>query len=205
MLMKASSATLALLGALIAPVHADQAECEMTVRALLYPWDENKPGLERNRFGEIKQTIDGTKMGGFSLQTPDGSLFFDQDKNPVSLSFTTGETFWSPDKGKSWKLSNANSKEVMEAEYAKLRKQADEATNITCEYGITFEAKTVNHYSVDFIVEGNGDKAHQEFWVDAETGFGWRDIFHSTGSADVYIEGNYQPAPDMILPPKPEF
>ena len=138
-------AVIVLLGS-IASALADQAECEKTVRALLYPYGKNKPETVLNRFGTVTTIINGKEQKGFSLQTTDGSVYYDTNKNPTSLSFVTGETYWSPNQGKTWKLVNPNSKEVMDAVYAGLRSQAEKAENITCEYGIDFEGRTVNHY-----------------------------------------------------------
>ena len=202
------TACLAVAAALAAlpvlPAHADQAECEKTVRALLYPLDENKPDTGFNRFGTSVTKIAGQEMRGYSLQTPDGSLYYDQDKNPTSLSFSSGETYYSPDKGKTWTLANPNSKEVMDAAYAGLRSQAEKAENIVCEYGVDLDGKTVNHYSADYKLYNTGDPAHVDYWVDPENGFVWRDINHFKGAAETIVEVNAEPAPDMTLPAKPD-
>ena len=198
----AAAAALAALPVL--PAHADQAECEKTVRALLYPLDENKPDTVFNRFGTSVTKVAGQEMRGYSLQTPDGSLYYDQDKNPTSLSFSSGETYYSPDKGKTWTLANPNSKEVMDAAYAGLRSQAEKAENIVCEYGVDLDGKTVNHYSADYKLYNTGDPAHVDYWVDPDNGFVWRDINHFKGAAETIIEVNAEPAPDMKLPDKPD-
>jgi hypothetical protein len=184
-------------------VHADQAECEAAVRALIYPYDENKPTFAQNRFGTIKTTINGTEQNGYSLQTADGSVYFDANRDPVSLSFTTGESYWSPDGGKTWTLVNPNSPEVMKALYDGLRSQADKANNIACEYDVAYEGRTVNHYVADYSIYNTGDAVHVEYWVDPQTGFVWRDLTHTTGSADVMNEVRAEPAPDLELPSKP--
>ena len=193
-----------LLLSLPAPLFADQVECEKTVRALLYPYEENKPAQVLNRFGTVSTTINGAKQTGYSFQSPEGTVYYDSDKNPVSLSFATGETYWSGDKGKSWNLVNPNSPEVMKQVYEGLRGQAEKATNITCDFGITFEGKTVNHYKVDHVIYNTGDKVHTEYWVDPENGFVWRDLNHSTGAAEVISDVRAEPAPDMKLPDKPK-
>lgn len=205
MLMRTGGAALVLLQALMAPAHADQAECEKTVRALLAPFDENKPDVTINRFGTVKTVINGAEQNGYSLQTPEGSVYYDADKNPVSLSFSSGETFWTGDKGKTWNLVNPNSKEVMDAVFAGLKSQAEKATDIACDYGVDFEGRTVNHYKADHVVYNTGDKVHTEYWVDPDNGFVWRDLNHTTGSAEVIIDVRAEPAPDMALPPKPEI
>ena len=182
---------------------ADQAECEKSVRALLFPLMENKPDKVLNRFGTVQTIINGAEQRGYSFQSRGGSVYYDGDKNPVSLSFSTGETYWSPDKGKTWNLVNPNSKEVMDAAMAGLRSQAEKATNITCDYGVEFEGKTVNHYKADHVIYNTGDKVHTEYWVDPENGFVWRDLNHTTGSAEVISDVRAEPAPDMKLPDKP--
>ncbi|MFM1816881.1 MAG: hypothetical protein RLZ98_3576 [Pseudomonadota bacterium] len=180
-----------------------QAECEKTVRALLYPYDENKPKTVLNRFGTVTTVINGNEQKGYSLQTPEGSVYYDADRNPTSLSFATGQTYWSPDKGKTWKLSNPNSKEIMDKVYAGLRSQAEKARNITCKYRIVFEGRTVNHYTADYNIYNTGDAVHIQYWVDPESGFVWRDLTHTKGAAEVINDVRAEPAPGMKLPPKP--
>lgn len=197
------AATIVLIGPGAAAV-ADQAECEKAVRALLYPLDENKPKTVLNRFGTATTTINGQVQKGFSLQTPDGSVYYDANKNPTSLSFSTGETYWSPDQGKTWKLVNPNSKEVMDKVYEGMRSQAEKATNITCQYGVEFEGRKVNHYAVDHKIYNTDTAVHSEYWIDPETGFVWRDLSHSKGAAEVINDVRAEPAPDMKLPPKPQ-
>ena len=183
---------------------AGQEDCERAVRALLYPYEENKPKTVLNRFGTVSTTINGQVQTGYSLQTPDGSVYYDDKKNPTSLSFTTGETYWSPDQGKTWNLANPNSKEVMDKVYAGLRSQAEKAENITCKMGVAFEGRTVNHYAADYKIYNTGAPVHIEYWVDPETGFVWRDLSHATGAAEVITDVRAEPAPDMTLPPKPQ-
>ena len=197
--------TMILLLASIAPASAaaEQAKCEKAVRALIYPYDENKPQTVLNRFGSVSTTTNGRKQQGFSLQTPDGSVYFDAEKKPISLSFATGQTYWTPDKGKTWKLVNPNSKAVMDKVFAGLRSQAEKAVNITCAYGVQFEGRTTSHYAADYRLYNTGDAVHVEYWVDPQSGFVWRDLTHVTGSADVITDVRAQPAPDMKLPPKP--
>jgi len=203
MLLKTGGATVVLFLGLVSPVLADQAECEIAVRALLNPHGENKTDVTINRFGTVKTVINGAEQFGYSLQTPEGSVYYDADKNPTSLSFSTGETFWSGDKGKTWNLVNPNSKEVMDAVFAGLKSEAEKATNISCDYGIDFEGRTVNHYIADHVIYNTGDKVHTEYWIDPGNGFVWRDLNHTTGSAEVVIDVRAEPAPDMALPPKP--
>lgn len=191
-----------LLG-VVAPAGAEQAECENSVRALLYPYEENKPSKILNRFGTVTTTINGQEQKGFSLQTPEGSVYYDADKKPTSLSFATGESYWTPDKGETWKLVNPNSKEVMEKVDAGLRSQAEKAQNITCNYKIEADGRTVNHYSADYKIYNTGDAVHAEYWVDPVSGFVWRDRTHTKGAAEVINDVRAEPAPDMKLPPKP--
>ena len=187
----------------IAQAVAGQAECEKTVRALLYPYQENKPNTVLNRFASVTTKINGKEQKGFSLQTPDGSVYFDANKKPTSLSFVTGESYWTADKGKTWKLVNPNSKEVMDKVYAGLRSQAEKATNITCKYGVNVDGRTVNHYVADYKIYNTGDAVHVEYWVDPNNGFVWRDLTHTKGAAEVITDVRAEPAPDMKLPPKP--
>ena len=195
-------AAVALLAS-IAPAFAGQAQCEKAVRALLYPYEENKPKTVLNRFGTVTTIINGQKQKGFSLQTPDGSVYYDADKKPTSLSFTTGESYWTPDKGKTWKLVNPNSKEVMDKVYAGLRRQAEKAGNIKCRYGINVDGRTLHHYAADYKIYNTGDAVHIEYWIDPDSGFVWRSRTHTKGAAEVISDVRAEPAPDRKLPPKP--
>ena len=85
-------AVVVLLGS-IANALANQAECEKTVRALLYPYDKNMPTKALKRFGTVTTIINGQEQNGFSLQTPEGSVYYDINKRPTSLSFVTGQSY----------------------------------------------------------------------------------------------------------------
>ncbi|MBO6725218.1 MAG: hypothetical protein JJ911_06115 [Rhizobiaceae bacterium] len=179
---------------------ADQAECEATVRAIMAPYGENAPEQQLNRFGTSVTKFGEHEMRGYSLQTAEGSLYFDADKNPASLSFVNGDVYTSMDQGKTWTLANSTPKEVMETTIAGIVSQAEKATNITCEYGVDLNGKTVNHYAVDYEAYNTGTPTRSEYWVDAETGFVWRDTMHSKGDPEMFVTVDAEPAPDMTLP-----
>lgn len=179
---------------------ADQAECEATVRALMAPYGDNAPEQQLNRFGTSITKFGENEMRGYSLQTAEGSLYFDADKNPASLSFANGDVYTSMDKGKTWTLANSTPREVMDTAIAGIVSQAEKATNITCDYGVDFDGRTVNHYAVDYEDHNTGTPIRSEYWVDAETGFVWRDTMHSKGEPEMFITVDAEPAPDMTLP-----
>lgn len=179
---------------------ADQAECEATVRAIMAPYGENAPEQQLNRFGTSVTKFGEHEMRGYSLQTAEGSLYFDADKNPASLSFVDGDVYTSMDQGKTWTLANSTPKEVMETTIAGIVSQAEKATNITCEYGVDLNGKTVNHYAVDYEAYNTGTPTRSEYWVDSETGFVWRDTMHSKGDPEMFVTVDAEPAPDMTLP-----
>ena len=207
--MNCSVVTKAIAAVLVSAMatHVAQADatCEDAVRALINPSATKDSPPPDNRFGTVVTIINGAEQRGYSLQTREGSAYFDADKNPISLSFSSGEVFWSPDQGKSWNLVNPNSKDVMDAVMEGLKKQADEATNISCAYAIDFEGRTVNHYMADYKLYNTGDAVHVEYWVDPDDGFVWRDLNHTKGAAEVISDVRAERAPDMALPPKPEI
>lgn len=182
------------------PAHADQAECETAVRALMAPYGKNAPTRQINRFGTSVTRFGEHEMRGYSLQTAEGSLYYDAEKSPVSLSFINGDVYTTTDKGKTWTLANSTSAEVMETVIAGMVSQAEKATNITCEYGVDLNGKTVNHYAADYKVHNTGTPTRSEYWVDPETGFVWRDIMHSKGDPEMFVTVDAEPAPDMALP-----
>ena len=182
------------------PAHADQAECEAAVRALMAPYGDNAPDKTINRFGTSVTRIGEQEIKGYSLQTADGSLYYDQDKNPVSLSFINGDVYTTQDKGETWTLVNSTSAEVMEEVRAGIESQAEKATNITCAYGTDLDGRTVDHYSVDYAIYNTGKAAHSEYWIDADTRFVWRDVTEFEGDPAIVITVDAEPAPDMALP-----
>jgi hypothetical protein len=180
--------------------HADQAGCEAKVRALMAPYGENAPAAVLNRFGTSVTKFGDVEMKGYSLQTAEGSLYYDQDRNPVSLSFVNGDVYTTPDGGKTWTLANSTPKDVMDKVIAGVRSQAEKAINITCDEGVDLNGRTVNHYGADFEIYNTGTPTRSEYWVDPESGFVWRDTMHSKGTPEVMVTVEAEPAPDMILP-----
>ena len=46
--------------------------------------------------------------------------------------------------------------------------QANEATNVACEYDIEFAGKIAHHYAADYVLYNTGQPARSEYWVDSE-------------------------------------
>ncbi len=186
--------------AFLSPAHADQAECEKAVRALMAPYGENAPDASIQRFGTVTTKFGEHEMKGYSLQTAEGSLYYDQNKNPASLSSINGDVYTTADGGETWTLVNSTSEEVMKEVQAGILSQAEKATNITCEYGVDLDGRTVNHYAVDYALYNTGAPVHSEYWVDPDNGFVWRDLMHAKGEQEVITITDAEPAPDMSLP-----
>ncbi len=182
------------------PAHADQAECERAVRALMAPYGENAPKQQLNRFGTSVTKFGEHEMRGYSLQTAEGSVYYNADKTPASLSFTNGDVYTTADKGETWTLVNSTSEDAMKTAMAGVVSQAESATNITCEYGVDLNGRTVNHYAAEYEVYNTGTPTRSEYWVDPETGFVWRDTMHSMGDPEMFVTVDAEPAPDMTLP-----
>lgn len=195
-----AAASAAIVLAATSAAHADQAGCEAAVRALMAPYGENAPPQQINRFGTSVTKIGEQEMRGFSLQTAEGSVYYNENKEPVSLSFVNGDVYTTTDKGETWKLVNSTPKEVMDQVIAGIHSQAEAATNIVCEHDVDLNGRTVHHYSVDYELYNVGTPAHSEYWVDPETRFVWRDITHSKGTPEVVTTVDAEPAPDMTLP-----
>lgn len=193
----------AALAVLVAASHADasdQAACEAEVRALMFPYEENAPSASINRFGTSVTVFGQQEMRGYSLQTIEGSLYFDEDKTPVSLSFATGEVYTTSDGGQSWTLANSTPKEVMAQVMAGIRSQAEKATNIACRRGVELNGRVVDHYSVDYTLYNTGAPVRSEYWVDSDTRFVWRDRMHAKGQVEIVTTVDAEPAPEMTLP-----
>lgn len=183
-----------------APAYADQAECEEKVRAIMAPYGANAPTESANRFGTSVTKIGEAETRGYSLQTADGSLYFDENKTPVGLSFVNGDVYTTSDSGKTWRLVNSTPRDIMEKQLAGVVSQAEKATGIECNYDVDLDGKKVHHYVAHSAIHNTGQKFSSQYWVDAETGFIWRDVKVFPGSPEIRITVDAEPAPDMSLP-----
>lgn len=179
---------------------ADQAECEASVRVIMAPYGNNAPTEFANRFGTSVTKIGNTETRGYSLQTVQGSLYYDEQMRPVSLSFVNGDVYTTADEGKTWQLVNSTAPEIMDQVKAGILSQAEKATDIVCEFDVELAGRTVHHYAADYVLYNTGQPARSEYWVDGETGFVWRDVTLFRGDPEILITVDAEPAPDMSLP-----
>ncbi|MFZ1682010.1 MAG: hypothetical protein WAT70_13410 [Rhizobiaceae bacterium] len=173
------------------PAAAD-AECESAARAAMLD--------VRHKVAMTQHTE--TVMGEFVLKstaitTPDNrGLVLDENDVPVSL--WIGRKFYtSADGGKTWSLLSETSEAAEAAYFDALRRQAENATAITCAPGIAFEGRTVDHYTLDYALASTGAAMRGEYWVDTVTRFPWRIV--TTSSVNTIIQNN-EPNPDAVIP-----
>lgn len=175
---------------------AAEPECADAVRTLMQgnlAWDT--PIRSRST-----TTMSGQEMVNLGLNDGKSHLTMDAEGNPVSL-FIDDRFYSTADKGESWTLVQTYAPEVMAETKAGLAAQAEAAENITCEYGLDLDGKSVNHYAVDYALHNTGMPMHGEYWVDAETGFAWKSLTVSDpGGNEVRIEQVSEPAPGEIIP-----
>ncbi|MBO6640519.1 MAG: hypothetical protein JJ920_20895 [Roseitalea sp.] len=171
------------------------ADCEDDARAAMLDVAHPVP---------MRQTVT-TEMAGntiesFALSTPDGrGMALDANETPVSL-WIGGRFYSSADGGESWTLVSEQTQDQRDAQAAGRRTQADDATNIACDYGVDLDGRTVNRFALDYVMTGSGIPVTSQYWVDADTRFPWR-VIHAFGGANPsVITQNNEPANALTIP-----
>ena len=189
--MMVGAAALALC---VAPAQADQARCEADARAALLDVSHAMP-MRQN----VTTQMGDNMIKSAALSTPDGrGMALDANDTPVSL-WIGGRFYTSTDGGGSWNLLQEQTQEQLDAQAAGRQKQADEATNIICEYDIELEGKTVHRLAIEYALAGSGIPVASQYWVDVETGFPWRVVHAFGGAAPSVITQDNVPMPDLTI------
>ncbi|MEQ8479036.1 MAG: hypothetical protein RIC18_00145 [Hoeflea sp.] len=174
-----------------------EAECADEVRALMQGTGPHQ-GPVRSR--SLTRMTGGMEMVSLGLTEGKNHLTMDADGNPVSL-FRDAKFYTTSDAGETWTLVQTYSAETMEQTRQGLAKQAAQARNITCEYGLDLDGNRVNYYTVDYEMHGTGTPMQGKYWVDAETGFALKAITTSDpGGNETVIEQVNEPAPGETIP-----
>lgn len=174
-----------------------EAECADEVRALMQGTVPHQ-GPVRSR--SVTRMSGGMEMVNLGLTEGKNHLTMDADGNPLSL-FRDNKFYTTSDAGETWTLVQTYSAETMEQTKQGLAKQADQARNITCEYGLDIDGSEVNHYTVDYEMHGTGTPMQGKYWVDDETGFALKAVTISDpGGNETIIEQVSEPAPGETIP-----
>lgn len=174
---------------------ASFADCEADARAAMLDVAHPEP-MRQN----VTTEMAGNTIVSFALSTPDGrGMALDANETPVSL-WIGGRFYSSADGGESWTLVSEQSQEQLDAQAAGRQMQANEATNITCDYGVDLEGKTVNRFALDYALAGSGIPVKSQYWVDAETRFPWRVIHEFGGANPSVITQNNEPVEALTIP-----
>ena len=173
---------------------ADQATCEADARAAM---------LDVNHAVPMRQDVT-TEMGGAVivsavLSTPDGrGVALDANDTPTSM-WIGGRFYTSTDGGATWSLLREQSQEELDQQAANREKQAEDATAIDCEYDLDLDGRTVNRFSLEYVLIGPGTPITSQYWVDAETSFPWRVVHEFGGDAPSVITQQNTPQPDLTI------
>jgi hypothetical protein len=171
------------------------ADCEADARAAMLDVAHPVP-MRQN----VTTEMAGNTIESFALSTPDGrGMALNSDKTPVSL-WIGGRFYSSADGGESWTLVSEQTQDQRDAQAAGRQRQADEATNITCDYGVDLDGKTVNRLALDYALAGSGIPVKSQYWVDAETRFPWRVIHEFGGANPSVITQNNEPVGALSIP-----
>lgn len=171
------------------------ADCEADARAAMLDVAHPVP-MRQN----VTTEMAGNTIVSFALSTPDGrGMALDANETPVSL-WIGGRFYSSADGGESWTLVSEQTREQLDAQAAGRQTQADQATNIACDYGVDLDGKTVNRFALDYALAGSGIPVKSRYWVDAETRFPWRVIHEFGGANPSVITQNNQPVDALSIP-----
>lgn len=174
---------------------ASFADCEADARAAMLDVAHPVP-MRQN----VTTEMAGNTIESFALSTPEGrGMALDADETPVSL-WIGGRFYSSADGGESWTLVSEQTQEQLDAQAAGRQRQADEATNIACDYGVDLDGKTVNRFALDYALAGSGIPVKSQYWVDAETHFPWQVIHEFGGANPSVITQNNAPVEALIIP-----
>ncbi|MCR9122481.1 MAG: hypothetical protein NXH91_09425 [Phyllobacteriaceae bacterium] len=171
------------------------ADCEADARAAMLDVAHPVP-MRQN----VTTEMAGNTIQSFALSTPHGrGMALDANETPVSL-WIGGRFYSSADGGESWTLVSEQTQDQRDAQAAGRQRQADEATNITCDYGVDLDGKTVNRFALNYALAGSGIPAKSQYWVDAETRFPWRVIHEFGGANPSVITQNNEPVDTLTIP-----
>jgi len=174
---------------------ASFADCEADARAAMLDVAHPVP-MRQN----VTTEMAGNTIESYALSTPDGrGMALDANEMPVSL-WIGGRFYSSADGGESWTLLSEQTQEQLDAQAAGRQTQADEATNITCDYGVDLDGRTVNRFALDYALAGSGIPVKSQYWVDAETRFPWRVIHEFGGANPSVITQNNEPVDGLTIP-----
>ncbi|MFD0916305.1 hypothetical protein ACFQ14_07800 [Pseudahrensia aquimaris] len=179
------------LMAFATPASADQAKCESDARAAMT--EVFHPVAMRQN---VQMVMGNNTTRNTVISTPDKrGLTMNEQGVPVSL-FNDGKFYTTSDGGKNWKLMSESTPEQQRAYLDGLAKQALEATNIECAYGVDLDGKTVDRFSMDYALYPSGMKMKGTYWRDAQNGFPWR--IETVSPHNTIIQDN-EPAPNAVV------
>jgi hypothetical protein len=178
------------------PHASAEAECAAELRRLMQGALEWETPIRSRSVTKMA----GQEMVNLGLTDGKAHLTMDAEGNPVSL-FIDDRFYTTADRGASWMLMQTYTPEVMAASKADLAAQAENATNIICEYGLELDGKSVNRYAADYVLRATGTPMHGEYWVDSDTAFAWKSLTISDpGGNEIIIEQSAEPAPGETVP-----
>ena len=171
------------------------ADCEADARAAMLDVAHPVP-MRQN----VTTEMSGATIESFALSTPDGrGMALDANETPVSL-WIGGRFYSSADGGESWSLVSEQTREQLDAQAAGRQTQADEATNIVCDYDIDLDGKAVHRFALDYALAGSGILVKSQYWIDAKTRFPWRVVHEFGGAAPSVITQNNEPVDELTIP-----
>lgn len=169
--------------------------CEIDARAAML--DVAHPVPMRQ---DVSTKMAGQTFDSSAISTPDRyGMAFDVTGKPVSL-WRDGEFYTTADSGESWTLLSRQSAEERAAQDSNLKKQADQASEIECDYGASVDGKDVHRFSLSYTLIPAGTPVRSTYWVDRANMFPWKVVHEFGGANPSVITQMNTPAPGLTVP-----
>lgn len=192
MLMRTLILTALLIG--IGPTSALAQDCEALTRAQMTMVDWPVPMRQT-----ITSSVAGNEFKGTAISTgASRAMYMDENGKPQSLSLN--ERFYSTVDGENWTLVRTYTPEEMQKRADDLVKQAEIATDISCEFDIELDGKKVHRLNASTVLQTGGNDYSVSYWVDASDGFPWRIETEFIAATITRTVQENEPDPSITLP-----
>ncbi|MEM1376514.1 MAG: hypothetical protein AAGG69_03910 [Pseudomonadota bacterium] len=169
-------------------------DCEAMTRAQMVMVDWPVPMRQT-----ITTSVAGNEFKGTALSTgANRAMYMDADGKRQSLSLD--ERFYSTADGETWVLVRTYTPEEMQKRADDLATQAKIATEISCEFDIELDGKTVHRLNAKTVLQNGGQEYAVSYWVDAGDGFPWRIETEFIAATITRTTQENEPAPSITLP-----
>ncbi len=168
--------------------------CETDARAAMLDVDHPVPMRQ-----DVTTAMAGNEIRSAALSTPGRrGMALDADETPTSL-WIGGRFYTTGDAGATWSLVSEQTSEQLAQQDTNRQEQADKATDVSCDYGVDLDGRTVNRLQLSYEMIPSGTPVTSTYWVDVDTGFPWQVVHDFGGAAPSTITQRNTPMPDLTI------